>query len=194
MNVNFDEVKKLMEEISNQYGEIGGHITKMQDVMLNEDQKVEFAVKAVAHRHHKKFINKETGAIDEKGILDIINPSDLITPIRGEDKSDDLWSTFNIIQERMIKGGDLLPRTSKSGRASKLRPINNAKRNIQLNRTLWDLAENYMPSNNPEFYTLTTNSGETKTVEVIEELEDNFVKVKPANSKSTFAISRTKLN
>ena len=30
---------------------------------------------------------------------------DILTPVRSEDNSNDLWTVFNICQEKMIKGG-----------------------------------------------------------------------------------------
>ena len=30
---------------------------------------------------------------------------DILTPVRKEDKKNDLWTIFNICQEKMIKGG-----------------------------------------------------------------------------------------
>lgn len=144
ISVDFNELKNLMVQVSEQYLNLGNHIEDMRRVDLHEDQKEQFAISAVAYRNPEHFIN-EDGTINEKMVFNMTNPKELIRPIREEDAKNDLWSTFNILQERMVKGRELFPRKSPNGRKSSPRPITNAKRNIEFNRKLWEVAEEYMP-------------------------------------------------
>jgi len=141
MGVDKDELRRILEVAAEQYGVIGTHIADMQEVKMNEDRSVEFAIKAVARREPHMFIN-EDGTINVKKVTASTNPLEIITPIRGEDRADNLWTVFNVIQERMIKGG--YNRTSGTGRNSTVRGLTNAVRNVDLNKELWGIAEEYM--------------------------------------------------
>jgi len=71
-----------------------------------------------------------------------MNPKALLEPVRPQDESSDLWTTFNLIQERSVKG--LYERKTKTGRKSSPREITNAARNLDFNKKLWAVAEQYM--------------------------------------------------
>lgn len=58
---------------------------------------------------------------------------------RTDDQSPDLWTTFNVIQENLIKGG-LRARTA-NGRRTQTREVKGIDQDIKLNRALWALAE-----------------------------------------------------
>ena len=63
------------------------------------------------------------------------------TETAAEDSGNDLWTTFNRIQENMIKGG--MSGRSKSGRRSTTREVNGVTENVKLNRALWTLADEF---------------------------------------------------
>ncbi len=81
-----------------------------------------------------------------------IPPSSLLTPRRsndsfggsfyqrGEDRpKEDLWTTFNVIQENVMKGG--LRGKNKSGRNTKTRKIQSIDKDVRLNTALWAMTE-----------------------------------------------------
>lgn len=72
-----------------------------------------------------------------------VRPDQIIAPRRREDVGQNLWQTFNVIQENLIRGGlDGRRRTSDGRiRRSTTRPINGIDQNVGLNRALWTLAE-----------------------------------------------------
>jgi len=142
VGIDMKELKQLLEVVANQYTNIGSHIDEMQQVTLNQDQREEFVIKAIAAREPHVFI-KEDGTIDMKKATTIIKPQQIVTPLRGEDAREDLWTTFNVIQERLVKGE--FERQTMNGRRTKPRGINNASRHIDFNIKLWQLAEEYMP-------------------------------------------------
>ncbi|MFD1559643.1 DUF932 domain-containing protein [Paraburkholderia silviterrae] len=63
----------------------------------------------------------------------------LLAPRRMEDRAPDLWTTFNRVQENMIRGG--LHGRNASGRATTTRAVTGIDQNIRLNRALWVLAD-----------------------------------------------------
>lgn len=60
-------------------------------------------------------------------------------PRRWEDKKDDLWTTFQRVQENLTKGG--LSGKSSSGKRARTRAISGIDGDIKLNRALWVMAE-----------------------------------------------------
>lgn len=72
-----------------------------------------------------------------------IEASQLLTARRVEDRKSDLWTTFNRIQENMIRGGIRYDQTDDNGRRvarRHTRPVNSIDGNVNLNRALWQLA------------------------------------------------------
>lgn len=68
-----------------------------------------------------------------------VTESQLLVPRRWDDRNSDLWSTFNRIQENLVKGG--LAGRSANGRRQQTRPVQGIDQNLRLNRALWMLAE-----------------------------------------------------
>lgn len=70
----------------------------------------------------------------------IIVPEQILTARRSEDRGkNDLWTTFNRIQENLVKGG-LRGHTEKGNRAT-TREITSIDKNVKLNKALWRLSE-----------------------------------------------------
>ncbi|EFN9222742.1 DUF932 domain-containing protein [Enterobacter hormaechei subsp. xiangfangensis] len=66
----------------------------------------------------------------------------ILTPRRWQDESNDLWTTYQRIQENLIKGG-LSGRTT-SGKRAHTRAVNGIDGDVKLNRALWVMAENML--------------------------------------------------
>lgn len=64
---------------------------------------------------------------------------ELVRPRRREDTNPDLWTTFNVIQENLVRGG-IAGRTA-DGRRTRTREVTAIDSNVKLNRALWTLAE-----------------------------------------------------
>ncbi|HFD7850835.1 DUF932 domain-containing protein [Klebsiella sp. K794] len=71
-----------------------------------------------------------------------VTATQILTPRRYEDRSDDLWTTYQRIQENLLKGG--LPGRTAKGKRSHTRAVNGIDGDIRLNRALWVMAENMM--------------------------------------------------
>lgn len=102
---------------------IMNNIDRMRNKILTNDEIDNFTYNALQIR----FIN----AVG-------ININDVVKPLRLEDNSDDLWTVFNVIQEKLIRGGIQLPSKRRS------RPINNFVNDNNINTKLWELAEQYI--------------------------------------------------
>ena len=68
-----------------------------------------------------------------------VTPSQILAPRRPEDDKPDLWTTYQRIQENLIKGG-VASRNAK-GKRSHTRAVRGIDGDVKLNRALWVMAE-----------------------------------------------------
>ena len=101
-------------------------MNKMQATELAQNEMVKFATKAIATR----FSDDELKRIK-------IDFTELLNPTRDEDMGNDLWSVFNVVQEKIIDG-DFTYIAGKKIR--KARQIKNFKQDQRINKELFDLA------------------------------------------------------
>lgn len=114
---------------------IGEVISDWKAIELSNSQRMDMATMA----HALKFGDRASE------YLDVIRPEALLTPHNAEDDGNNsLWSTYNVLQENIIKGG--LGGTAKNGRRIRTRSINNVMQNLNTNKGLWNIASD-MASN-----------------------------------------------
>ncbi len=113
-------------EISGSGQKIGQRVAGMKTIDMTPDEKGVYAMAA-----HELLYDD----IDQAPI----SPAQLLGHRRIEDKGSDLWSTFNVIQENIMKGG-LKGRTPK-GRKTTTYPVGSIDRSISLNTELWKITE-----------------------------------------------------
>lgn len=72
-----------------------------------------------------------------------IKPAQLLTQRRTGDMNDDLWTTWNVVQENAIKGGIRAVGRDDLGRRRRVksRAVNGIDQDIKLNKALWILGE-----------------------------------------------------
>ena len=72
-----------------------------------------------------------------------ISPEKLLVSRRYDDDGNDLWRTYNRVQENLIRGGlkDWSRRKANGKRHSRTRPVTGIDENVKLNKALWHLAE-----------------------------------------------------
>lgn len=107
----------------------------MQAVQLSAPQQEAFARAALAMRYPDKQANEI-----------VVRPDQVLRPVRFADRQDDLWTTFNRVQEHVVRGGDRgWQRVERDGRSTvrraTTRAVNGIDGNVALNRGLWVLAE-----------------------------------------------------
>ena len=112
-----------------------GTFNDMRRVVLSDQQKAEFALSAL--RYRKGLADDAKIVADEEGI------ADLLTPIRDADNDNTLWSVFNILQEKVTKGGAVVGIDGKKAR--KMRAIKSFAKDIDINQRLYKTALTYLP-------------------------------------------------
>lgn len=99
------------------------YLDKMRKIKLTDKQALQFASRALELR------------VSRPGVLE---PASLLVPRRNEDKSNDVWSVYNRVQENMIKGG--IEGHTANGRRVVTTEIRSINADMQLNSGLWALA------------------------------------------------------
>jgi hypothetical protein len=112
-------------EISERFDLLAASVERMERTSLDRLQQLDFAAEALTLRFPK----------DLHGGL---QASQLLVPRRAEDAGNDLWRTFNVVQENILRGG--LVRRSATNRLTRTRRITAIKEDVRLNSGLWDLA------------------------------------------------------
>ena len=99
----------------------------MRSLTLNPGEQQAFAHAALALKYDDE---SKPAPITERQVLQAR---------RRDDTANDMWSTFNVVQENIIKGG-LRSRTA-NGRRATTREVTGIDQGVKLNRALWILAE-----------------------------------------------------
>ncbi|MEN0630083.1 DUF932 domain-containing protein [Phytobacter ursingii] len=73
-----------------------------------------------------------------------VTESQILSARRWQDESGDLWTTYQRIQENLIKGG--LPGRTTKGKRAHTRAVKGIDGDVKLNRALWVMAESLLES------------------------------------------------
>jgi hypothetical protein len=101
-------------------------MNKFKKTQLSQEQMQKFALEALGLRFDTE--NKT------------FNVEEFLTPTRKEDKGNDLWSVFNLVQEKLVGG---MVEYGSGTKTRKARRIKNFQQDIKLNSELYELALAY---------------------------------------------------
>lgn len=133
INYDFEELRKIVASAIEQVPDIVNTMNEMRNVMLTDEQKTALATEVVKIRK---------GVDDDNYVVDTEIVEDILTPVRAEDSGQDLWTIFNICQEKMIKGGFGLK--NNKNKLRKQRNITSIKKDMEFNQRLWNTASQYL--------------------------------------------------
>lgn len=105
---------------------IADSVARLQHIHLTEKEQHVYAAAALT----LKYDEPEAAPITSEKLL---------KPRRGADSDSSLWSTFNRVQENLIRGG-LLGRNAR-GMPARTRAINSITEDTRINKALWLLTE-----------------------------------------------------
>lgn len=108
-------------------------MSQMSNVLLSEDQKLDFAKKALSIR---KGVKEEELQADEETY------KDLLTPVRKEDEGSSLWNIYNVLQEKIVKGGYTTAEEGKKAR--KVRKVTSFIKELDFSRRIDEVAQSYL--------------------------------------------------
>jgi hypothetical protein len=128
-----DQVIGASYTIAGDSDRIGSHIESFRQRTLTEGERDDFAARALGLRYE---------TVEEAPV----RPTFLLQPKRIEDRGNSLWQTFNVIQERMMRGSqpDRLKAHAQGRRVARVRGLTGLDAQLNLNRDLWELAASYL--------------------------------------------------
>lgn len=116
------QVLGFSRQVSEQAPVIMGRIDRWKGIELTQPQQEAMASAALELRDNNT-----------------LSPWQVLGARRQADRSPDLWTTTNRIQESLIRGG--IPSRNAAGRRFTTKPIKSVDSDVKLNRALWTLAE-----------------------------------------------------
>jgi hypothetical protein len=126
----FEELQKTINAIVEKLPHTVESMNRLKQRQLTEPETTKFAERAIAARfgNDAEFIK--------------VDLSKLLEPTRPEDAGNDLWSVFNVIQEKLIHGMfDYTYGTeSIAAKMRKARKVKNFNQDMVINTKLYDLA------------------------------------------------------
>ncbi len=125
-----DDFVRSVEDVSQLAGDVADRVDEMRGISLSPEEMEIYAESALRLRYD----SPEEAPVRASQLLEIR---------RNDDSGRSLWTTFNVVQENMIKGGLRGVKIGKDGRVrrSKTRPVKSVSQNIKLNQSLWYLTE-----------------------------------------------------
>jgi hypothetical protein len=126
MGYDFEALQHLITEMVEKLPLTVESMNQFKSKQLSEDQKQQFALEALGLRFDTE--NKT------------FNVQDFLTPTRKQDSGNDLWSVFNLVQEKLVNG---MFNYSSASKTRKARRIKNFQQDIALNSDLYKLALQY---------------------------------------------------
>jgi len=130
MGYTFEELQTQIRAMVEQLPLTVESMNKMKAVQLDEKSIVILAERALATRFKAEEMHNIKVDLDK-----------LLEPTRPEDKGNDLWSVFNVLQEKILEG-DFQYMTGTKIR--KARKVKNFKQDIEINQKLFAVAAEFI--------------------------------------------------
>jgi hypothetical protein len=122
------QVLDRVKEMSKDSYRVFQNVDKWSKVDLSKEKRIEFARIAAEIRFGEE--KSKQFSLEE-----------ILQPRRAEDDAGDLWSTFNIVQENLTKGG-IIGRNA-NNRQVRSKPLKAIDLDHNFNKNLWTLAEEF---------------------------------------------------
>ena len=127
-----EKVQEAVYNVIESTPKIFNRIKEFEGIQLKEEERIAFADSALRLRFDDEQLQElNTNATIQR----------LLAPRRPEDANATLWNTFNIVQEKFLKGGRFSIPKERSVCANKTREVKSISENIRLNKSLWALTE-----------------------------------------------------
>jgi hypothetical protein len=128
----FEDLKSTITNIVEKLPLTVASMNKFKQIQLNKKQIIKLAKEALNIRFGEVEMNRIT-----------VDWNEFVKPTRREDEGTDLWSVFNVVQEKVLEGDFNYVAGNKSRKARKIKNFN---QDMELNSRLYELATTYCPN------------------------------------------------
>ena len=129
MGYTFEELQEQIKGMVERLPLTVESMNKMKQIEMSQEAAVEFAQKAIATRFKENEIENIS-----------VDANQLLIPTRKEDEGNDLWSVFNVVQEKILEGDF---NYTFGVKIRKARKIKNFNQDLKINKELFNLALEY---------------------------------------------------
>jgi hypothetical protein len=126
MGYTFDELQTTIHEMVKKLPLTVDSMNKMKEIEMNQQMAIDFAKRALGTR----FTQEQIDEVE-------IDFEELLRPTRSEDKGQNVWSVFNVVQEKLIDGDFVY---TIGGKTRKARKVKNFIQDQKINKELFELA------------------------------------------------------
>ena len=133
MGYDFDTLRETINEMVEKLPLTVESMNKFKNTELSEPQKYDLARKALATR----LKVQEDQKVDQVYKIDL---DAFLKPVRKEDSGNDLWSVFNLVQEKVVEGDF---EYISGVKLRKARKIKNFKQDLDVNQKLFAVAKEF---------------------------------------------------
>jgi len=133
MGYDFDTLRETINEMVEKLPLTVESMNKFKNTELSEPQKYDLARKALATRLKVQKDQK----VDQVYKIDL---DAFLKPVRKEDSGNDLWSVFNLVQEKVVEGDF---EYISGVKLRKARKIKNFKQDLDVNQKLFAVAKEF---------------------------------------------------
>jgi hypothetical protein len=129
MGYTFEELQENIRAMVEKLPLTVESMNKMKQIEMNEQAALDFAKRALVARFDEQQMERIQVDLNE-----------LLKPTRSEDKGSDVWSVFNVVQEKLIHGDfEYIAGT----KVRKARRVKNFNQDQKINKELFELALEY---------------------------------------------------
>lgn len=130
---------RVLDNIQQVQSRIGDY----KGTLLTPGEQAAFAEAALDLRYDRDEAGNSLAPIDAGRLVNAVRVEDGA----GYNGNRDLWRTFNVVQEHLVRGG--IAGRSASGRRIRTRAITGVNEDLRLNRALWTLADRLAQAKQP---------------------------------------------
>lgn len=131
-----DEAIEASFRVVKDFPKLTEQVMKMQSVNLSDDERKAFAVSAQTLAFDSDKIDFTNNLGRNRDVA-----TQLLNPNRYQDRKTDLWTTLNVVQENIIRGGVRLANPeSEQVKLRKTRAVSNLNKDKMINQALMTLA------------------------------------------------------
>lgn len=137
---NNDKVVQVVNQIMEHTPNVLNRLESLQQMEVSRQEQLAFAVSAAM----------EKWKVDENHLP--FDAEALLATRRYEDTTPSIWTTYNTVQENLMRGGLRYRTVNREGRRAKrtTRAITSINEDVRVNKALWTLAENMRKIKNGE--------------------------------------------
>lgn len=139
MGYSFEDVRTMIQGVTENLPQVMEKIKAFETIEMSIEAARELAIKSFAVRY-PEYVNKE-GVLDKATLTASVDIDSLLRPNRAEDVPNNLWTIYNRVQEKIVKGE--YKHIGDDGKLRQARPIKNIMLGLDINEKLWTVAEEF---------------------------------------------------